>query len=43
VRGLAPRRAGTAVRRRAWENMVFTGGPGSGKSHTEEALGHAYA
>ena len=30
------------VRRRVWKNLVFTGGPGSGKSRTAAAVGQAY-
>ena len=33
---------GAVVRRPAWKNLVFTGGPGSGKSRTAAAVGHAY-
>jgi hypothetical protein len=36
------RNAGHAVRRLAWKNLVFTGGPGSGKSRTAAALGQTY-
>jgi hypothetical protein len=36
------RNAGSVVRRRAWKNLVFTGGPGSGKSWTAMALGQTY-
>jgi AAA lid domain/ATPase family associated with various cellular activities (AAA) len=36
------RNAGLEVRRRAWKNLVFTGGPGSGKSWTAVALGQTY-
>ena len=35
-------KAGSAVRRRVWKNLVFTGGPGSGKSRTAIALGQTY-
>jgi transcriptional regulator with XRE-family HTH domain len=34
--------AGLAVRRRAWKNLVFTGGPGSGKSRVAAAVARAY-
>jgi transcriptional regulator with XRE-family HTH domain len=34
--------AGLPVRRLAWKNLVFTGGPGTGKSRTAAALGQAY-
>jgi transcriptional regulator with XRE-family HTH domain len=33
---------GWTVRRRAWKNLVFTGGPGSGKSRIAAAVGRAY-
>ena len=33
---------GLPVRRLAWKNLVFTGGPGTGKSRTAVALGQAY-
>lgn len=36
------RHSGSEVRRRAWKNLVFTGGPGSGKSWTAVALGQTY-
>jgi hypothetical protein len=36
------RKAGLAVRRPAWKNLVFTGPPGSGKSRTAIAVGQAY-
>lgn len=36
------RRAGLAVRRPAWKNLVFTGPAGSGKSRTAAAVGQAY-
>jgi hypothetical protein len=36
------RKAGSAVRRPAWKNLVFTGPPGSGKSRTAVAVGQAY-
>jgi stage V sporulation protein K len=36
------RRAGLAVRRPAWKNLVFTGPAGSGKSRTAMAVGQAY-
>jgi hypothetical protein len=36
------RSAGSEVRRRAWKNLVFTGGPGSGKSRTALAVGQTY-
>ncbi len=31
--------AGAVVARRAWKNLVFTGGPGTGKIVAGEALG----
>ena len=33
---------GAVVRRPAWKNLVFAGGPGSGKSHAAIAVGQAY-
>lgn len=33
---------GRTVRRRAWKNLVFTGGPGSGKSRAAAAVARAY-
>ena len=36
------RNTGSLVRRPAWKNLVFAGGPGSGKSRTAAALGQAY-
>ena len=39
---LARRDAGIAVTRPAWKNLVFTGGPGSGKSRTAGAVGGIY-
>ena len=33
---------GAVVRRPAWKNLVFTGGPGSGKSRAAVAIGQAY-
>jgi hypothetical protein len=38
----ARRKAGSAVRRPAWKNLVFTGPPGSGKSRTAIAVGQTY-
>lgn len=35
-------KAGPAVRRRMWKNLVFTGGPGSGKSRAAAAVGESY-
>jgi hypothetical protein len=34
--------AGLAVRRPAWKNLVFAGGPGSGKSRAAAAVGRIY-
>jgi hypothetical protein len=39
---LARRKAGTAVSRPAWKNLVFTGGPGTGKSRTARAVARIY-
>src|SRR5260370_26624495 len=39
---LARRDAGIAVTRPAWKNLVFTGGPGTGKSRTAAAVGGIY-
>jgi SpoVK/Ycf46/Vps4 family AAA+-type ATPase len=39
---LARRDAGIAVTRPAWKNLVFTGGPGTGKSRTAGAVGGIY-
>ena len=36
------RAAGSAVRRPAWKNLVFTGGPGTGKSRAAVAVGQDY-
>jgi len=33
---------GSLVRRPAWKNLVFAGGPGTGKSRTAAALGQTY-
>lgn len=40
---LARRDAGVAVVRSAWKNLVFTGGPGSGKSRAAGAVGRIYS
>ena len=40
---IARRQAGTAVRRAAWKNLVFTGGPGSGKTQVARAVTRLYA
>jgi hypothetical protein len=39
---LARRDAGVAVTRPAWKNLVFTGGPGCGKSRAAAAVGRIY-
>ena len=38
----ARRQAGMAVKRPAWKNLVFTGGPGTGKSRTARAVARVY-
>ena len=38
----ARRRAGITIRRPAWKNLVFTGGPGTGKSRAARALARLY-
>jgi hypothetical protein len=38
----ARRQAGTTVIRPAWKNLVFTGGPGAGKSRAARALARVY-
>jgi stage V sporulation protein K len=38
----ARRRTGAAVSRPAWKNLVFTGGPGAGKSRTARAIARIY-
>ena len=38
----ARRQAGMAVSRAAWKNLVFTGGPGSGKSRAAKAVARTY-
>jgi hypothetical protein len=38
----ARRRAGRVVARAAWKNLVFTGGPGAGKSRAAAAVGRLY-
>jgi ATPase family associated with various cellular activities (AAA) len=40
---LARRQAGAAVTRSAWKNLVFTGGPGSGKTRAARAVTRIYA
>ena len=39
---LARRNAGITVTRPVWKNLVFTGGPGTGKSRTAGAVGGIY-
>ena len=38
----ARRQAGAAIRRPAWKNLVFTGGPGSGKTRAAKAIARIY-
>ena len=38
----ARRQAGTAVTRTAWKNLVFTGGPGYGKTRMAQAVARLY-
>jgi ATP-dependent exoDNAse (exonuclease V) alpha subunit len=38
----ARRQAGMQIRRQAWKNLVFTGGPGTGKSRAARALARLY-
>jgi AAA lid domain/ATPase family associated with various cellular activities (AAA) len=38
----ARRQAGIEIRRPAWKNLVFTGGPGTGKSRAARALAQLY-
>ena len=38
----ARRQAGVAVKRAAWKNLVFTGGPGSGKTRAARAVTRIY-
>ena len=38
----ARRRAGIQIRRPAWKNLIFTGGPGTGKSRAARALARLY-
>ena len=38
----ARRRAGIEIARPAWKNLVFTGGPGAGKSRAARALARLY-
>ena len=38
----ARRQAGLAIKRPAWKNLVFTGGPGTGKSRAARAVARIY-
>ena len=38
----ARRHAGIAISRPAWKNLVFTGGPGTGKSRAARALARVF-
>jgi hypothetical protein len=38
----ARRNAGAEIRRPAWKNLVFTGGPGTGKSRAAAAVAQGY-
>jgi stage V sporulation protein K len=38
----ARRNAGAEIRRTAWKNLVFTGGPGTGKSRAAAAVARGY-
>ena len=38
----ARRKAGIAISRPAWKNLVFTGGPGTGKSRAATAIARLY-
>jgi AAA lid domain/ATPase family associated with various cellular activities (AAA) len=39
----ARRQAGVTIKRPAWKNLVFTGGPGTGKSRAARAVARLYA
>jgi len=39
----ARRQAGLAIKRPAWKNLLFTGGPGTGKSRAARAAARVYA
>jgi AAA lid domain-containing protein/ATPase family protein associated with various cellular activities (AAA) len=39
----ARRKAGATVTRAAWKNLIFTGGPGTGKTRAARAVGRIYA
>ena len=39
----ARRQAGLTITRPAWKNLVFTGGPGTGKSRAARAVARVYA
>ena len=38
----ARRQVGTAIQRPAWKNLIFTGGPGSGKTRAARAIARIY-